>query len=102
MSAIADAATARLVVAHYRDLGVVDLCHSALYAPWPLSAQMPRSGAGRFRLVGPPRLNAVRIPAHHNRVGEPTAALGAAEAQILQRAIALAGVDDRLQIGGRL
>jgi hypothetical protein len=49
-----------------------------------------------------PRLHTNAAPAHHHRVRPPAAALGAAEFQILQRAIALAGVDDGLKVGSSL
>jgi hypothetical protein len=61
---------------------------------------MPGSGAGRFRVVGPPRLHALRVAARHHGIGHSAAALRTAELQILQRHITLAGVDDGLQIGG--
>src|SRR4051794_14974253 len=46
----------------------------------------------------PPR----RVPTHHDEIGEPAAALGAAELQVLERTIALTGIDDGLQVGGPL
>jgi hypothetical protein len=50
----------------------------------PLSPALPR--------LRPPRLHTERVLGHHHRVGEPTAALRAAELQILQRAIAFSGI----------
>jgi len=49
-----------------------------------------------------PRLYADAALAHHHRVGAAAAALGTAELQILQRAIALTRIDDRLEVGGAL
>jgi hypothetical protein len=60
---------------------------------------VPRNSAGRLSIVvSPPRLHAKRVPAHHDEIREPAAALGAAELQILHRHIAATAVDDRLQV----
>jgi hypothetical protein len=60
----------------------------------------------RFRIEvmneNPPRLHRQRISRHDDMIGEPAATFGAAEAQILQRAVALPGIDDSLQISRRL
>jgi len=52
--------------------------------------------------LSPPRLDRQRILRHHHAVGEPAAALGASESQVLQRHVAAAGIDDRLKISQRL
>jgi hypothetical protein len=57
---------------------------------------------GSLPCFNPPRLHRQRISRHDDMIGEPAATLGAAEAQILQRAVALPGIDDSLQISRRL
>ena len=63
---------------------------------------MPGSTAGRIRFISAPRLHRERISCHYDEVGERAATARAAELQILDRHIAAAGIDDGLQIGGRL
>jgi hypothetical protein len=60
-------------------------CFAAMPLPYPAS---------------PPRLYADAALPHHHMIGHPAAALGAAEAQILQRLVAVARIDDRLQVRG--
>jgi hypothetical protein len=48
--------------------------------------------------LSPPRLYAERVLRHHHAVGEPVAALGASESQILQRLVALASIDNGLEV----
>jgi len=63
---------------------------------------MPGSRAGGITVVvTPPRLHPQRIPRRDDEVGEPTAAAGAAELQILDRHIAASSIDDGPQVGRR-
>lgn len=55
---------------------------------------MPSSAAGGFSVVRAPWLHALRVTRHDNEIGEPAAALGAAELEILHRHIAATAVDD--------
>ena len=66
--------------------------------PWPETLWMLSTSA----CLRPPRLHADAALLHHHMIGQSAAALRAAELQILQRLVALAGVDDRLEVGGRL
>jgi hypothetical protein len=50
----------------------------------------------------PPWLNADSAPSHHDRIREPASAFTAPKAQILERPVALAAIDDCLQVSGRL
>src|SRR5690242_14338832 len=70
----------------------------SLPAPRPLAAQVPCSAAGGLSVVRAPRLHTLRVPRHDDKIRAPATALGAAEAEILDRTIALPGVDDRLQV----
>ena len=48
----------------------------------------------------PPWLNADSAPSHHDRIREPASAFTAPKAQILERPVALAAIDDGLQVSG--
>jgi hypothetical protein len=50
----------------------------------------------------PPGLNADSASSHHDRIREPASAFTAPKAQILERPVALAAIDDSLQVRGRL